>query len=67
LDIDLDASKHNLNSFLHETCLLAEFSVVIFENSYLPHVTLLVAEIWSVDRPLSQESKEIEFASIGLL
>jgi len=26
LDVDLDASKHNLDSFLHETCLLAEFS-----------------------------------------
>jgi hypothetical protein len=25
LDIGLDASKHNLDSFLHETCLLAEF------------------------------------------
>jgi hypothetical protein len=26
LDVDLDASEHNLDSFLHETCLLAEFS-----------------------------------------
>jgi len=26
LDIGLDASEHNLDSFLHETCLLAEFS-----------------------------------------
>jgi hypothetical protein len=26
LDIGLDASKRNLGSFLHETCLLAEFS-----------------------------------------
>jgi hypothetical protein len=26
LDIGLDASECNLNSFLHETCLLAEFS-----------------------------------------
>jgi hypothetical protein len=25
LDIDLDASERNLDSFLHETCLLAEF------------------------------------------
>jgi hypothetical protein len=25
LDVSLDASKHNLDSFLHETCLLAEF------------------------------------------
>ena len=26
LDVGLDASKRNLDSFLHETCLLAEFS-----------------------------------------
>jgi hypothetical protein len=26
LDVGLDASECNLNSFLHETCLLAEFS-----------------------------------------
>ena len=26
LDVDLDASEHNLDSFLHETCLLAEVS-----------------------------------------
>jgi hypothetical protein len=26
LDIGLDASESNLDSFLHETCLLAEFS-----------------------------------------
>jgi hypothetical protein len=25
LDIGLDASERNLDSFLHETCLLAEF------------------------------------------
>ena len=42
-------------------------SVVIFENSYLPHMTSFFAEIWSVDRSLNQESKKIEFASIGLL
>jgi len=42
-------------------------SVVIFENSYLPHMTSFLAEIWSVCRPLSQESKTIEFASIGYL
>ena len=40
--------------------------VVIFENSYLPHMMSFLAEIVSVDRPLSQESKTIEFASIGL-
>ena len=42
-------------------------SVVIFENSYLPHMTLFFAKIGSVDRTLSQEFKTIEFASIGLL
>jgi hypothetical protein len=42
-------------------------SVVIFEKSYLPHMTWLFSEIWKVYRPLSQESKDIEFASIGLL
>src|SRR4030042_6592351 len=42
-------------------------SVVIFENSYLPHMTSFLAEIWSVCRNLSQESNKIEFASIGLL
>jgi hypothetical protein len=26
LDVGLDASERNLNSFLHETCLLAELS-----------------------------------------
>ena len=42
-------------------------SVVIFEKSYLPYMTSFVAEIWSVYRNLSQESKKIKFASIGLL
>ena len=42
-------------------------SDVIFEKSYLPHITSFLAEIWSVYRFLSQESKTIEFASIGLL
>jgi hypothetical protein len=42
-------------------------SVVIFEKSYLPHMTLFFAEVWSVDRSLSQESKTIEFASNGCL
>jgi len=42
-------------------------SVAIFENSYLPHMTSFLGAIWSVDRSLSQESKKIEFASIGLL
>jgi len=42
-------------------------SVVIFENSYLPHMTSFLAEIWSVYRPMSLESQTIEFASIGYL
>jgi hypothetical protein len=42
-------------------------SVVIFENSHLPHMTSFLAEIGSFDRSLSQESNEIDFASIELL
>src|SRR3989337_1654494 len=42
-------------------------SVVIFENSYRPHLTSLLADIWSVGRHLRQESKTIEFASIRYL
>ena len=42
-------------------------SDVIFEKSYIPHMTSLLAEIWSVYRPLSHESKNIELESIGLL
>jgi hypothetical protein len=42
-------------------------SDVIFEKSYLPHITLFLAEIWSIYRTMSHESKKIEFTSIGLL
>ena len=42
-------------------------SVVIFEKSYLPHMTSSLADIWSVDRYFSQECKKIKFASNGLL
>ena len=42
-------------------------SVVIFEKSYIPHMTSFLAEMWSVYRPVSHESNKIEFASIGLL
>jgi hypothetical protein len=42
LDIGLDASKRNLDSFLHETCLWQN-SDVIFEKSYLPHMTSFLA------------------------
>jgi len=31
LDIGLDASERNLNSFLHETCMLAEFSCHVWK------------------------------------
>ena len=41
-------------------------SAVIFEKSYLPHMKSFLAEIWSVYRSLSKESKTIEFPSIGL-
>jgi len=40
---------------------------VIFEKSYLPHMTSFLAEILRVYINLSHESKTIEFASIGLL
>ena len=54
------------------TCLFTkpvcwQNSVVIFEKSYLSYMTSFLVEIWSVYRNLSQESKNIEFASIGLL
>ena len=58
LDIGLDASECNLDSFLHETCLLAEFSCH-FEKPYLHHMTSFLDEIWRVYRPLSQESNQI--------
>ena len=41
--------------------------VVIFEKSYLLHMKSFLAEIWCFYRTLSQESNQIEFASIGLL
>ena len=41
-------------------------SDVIFEKSYLPHMISVLVELWSFYRPLSHESKTIEFASIGL-
>ena len=42
-------------------------SVVLFEKSYLPHMTSFLAQIWSADRSLNQASKKIAFASIGFL
>ena len=42
-------------------------SVVIFEKSYLPHMTSFLAEMWRVYRLLSHRSNQIEFTSIGLL
>jgi len=57
LDASLDAKK--------PVCW--QNSVAIFENSYLPHMISFLGAIWSVDKSLSQESKKIEFASIGLL
>jgi hypothetical protein len=41
--------------------------VVIFEKSYLSHMTLFLVEIWRVDMYFSPESKNIKFASIGFL
>ena len=66
LDIDLDASECNLDSFLHETCLLAEFNCHLWKI-ISPSDDFFFSEIWSFDRPLSQEYKKIDFASIGLL
>jgi len=62
----MDASGCNLDSFLHKTCLLAN-SFVILEKSCLPNMRSFLAEIWYVNRSLSQESKSIEFASNGFL
>ena len=42
-------------------------SFVILENSYLPHMRFILAEMWQVDSSLSQESKTIEFALNGHL
>jgi hypothetical protein len=66
LDVGLDASGCNLDSFLHETCLLSEFNCHLWKLIY-PSYDIFLAEIWSVCRPLSQESKTITFASIGCL
>jgi len=67
LDVGLDASGCNLELFLHKTCLLAEFIChlrKIISTSY--EFFFFFADIWYVDRSLSQESKKIEFASNGL-
>ena len=66
LDISLDASERNLDSFREETCLLAQFSCHLWKI-ISPSYDVFFGWIWSVDRPLSQKSKNIEFASIGLL
>jgi len=68
LDVGLNASERNLNSFLHETCLLAEFSCHLWKiKSPSYDVFFLFAKLLSVYRPLSKESKKIEFASIRVL
>jgi hypothetical protein len=66
LDVGLDASGCNLDSFLHKTCLVAEFICHLIK-SYLPHMRSFFADIWYVDRSLSQESNQIDFVSNGLL
>ena len=58
LDVGLDALECNLDSFLHETCLLAELSFHLWK-SYLPHMTSFFAEMLCMDKSLSQESKKI--------
>ena len=52
-------------SFMKPVCW--QNSAVIFGKSYLPHMTYFFAAMLSVYRTVSQESKTIEFASIGLL
>ena len=42
-------------------------SFVILEKSFLPHMTSFLSEIQRFYRPLSPESKNIQFASIGVL
>jgi len=42
LDIGLDASERNLDSFLHETCLLIEFSFSSLKN----HISLIWHCFW---------------------
>ena len=67
LDISLDASERNLDSFLHETYLLAKFRCHLWKIISPSYDISFLAAIWSVYRPLSHDSKKIEFASIGLL
>jgi hypothetical protein len=50
-----------------QSTIVWQNSTVIFEKSHISHMKSVLAEIWSVDRSLSQESKNIEFASISLL
>jgi len=45
---------------------MAEFSCHIWKL-HGPHMKSFLADIWSIDRYLKQESKKIEFASMGLL
>jgi hypothetical protein len=47
LDIDLDASERNLDSFFHETCLLAEFSFHLWKI-ISPSYNIVFA--WHVER-----------------
>jgi hypothetical protein len=47
LDVGLDAFKRNLDSFLHETCLLAEFSCHLWKIIY-PLYDIIVC--WNLKR-----------------
>jgi hypothetical protein len=66
LDVDLDAYEHNLDSFLHETCFLAEFNCH-FWKIISPSYDIVFG--WNLEHymSLNLESKNIEFASIELL
>ena len=67
LDIGLDASERNLDLFLHETCWWQN-SDVIFEKSYLPHMTSFWLKFWAfidlwVMNPKKLRLHELDFWS----
>ena len=53
LDIGLDASEHNLDLFLHETCLLAEFSCHLWK---IISPSYEIGFVWTLERLYTFES-----------
>ena len=47
-----------------QSTIVWQNSTVIFEKSHIPYMKLFLAEIWSVDRSLSQKSNKIEFRQL---